>query len=162
LKNQIKAESTIISQTWKLIRLLSGHYQATLPLPGLFYALAQEHRLFFFRFLDESQEIKKTSENLQRNATCTDIKKSIQSENRKLSEVEDVFKNPFERDKSPYTYGFVKICNFEADKNPEFQKEYRLLISARKHLTTEILSKHPEVIRKNSQKREMRGRKYGV
>lgn len=157
LKNQIKAESVIASQTWKLIRLLTGKYEQTNPLPILFYNLAQEHNLFFFRFLDKSREMSYFPE---KGANITRWQDLIQSQNKKMGEIANDFKNPFDPKISPYSHQFLEICNFEAVKSSEFNKDYDVLVKARKHLTTLLFHKHPEISRKNTNKKEWRGRRY--
>ncbi|MBD2207837.1 hypothetical protein H6G33_36465 [Calothrix sp. FACHB-1219] len=150
IKELLKAESKLLSQVWKIIKLLATYYYPK-QLPLVFFDIFKEFELFFFIFSNkiQNEETKLT--------TSTNFIKAIQSQNRQLNYP---FENPFDISRSPSTYNFVKICQIELGKNDDFGKEYNALVAARQSLTTKIIASHPEIKRLGSNKVERRGRRY--
>lgn len=151
-KELLKAESRLVSNVWKIIRLLATYYYPE-PLPLVFLEVLKEYDLLFFIFDSQIQSP------ATKFTTVTNFRKTIQAQNGNLSKF-DPFENPFDINKSPFTHKLLKICRLELNKNDEFRQEYNSLVKARQNLVTKILASHPEIRRLESNKKEWRGRKY--
>jgi hypothetical protein len=137
-KRWIRLESKLCGENWRLIRLLST--TALEPSAETFYKLILDQKLMCFISVFEE-------------TTTTKYISKIQSENRILQNLN----NPF--DQCSYTtWQFIERAIREANRNPDFYKDYQKMVRARMEFITHIKALRPKLI-DSSGNHEHRGRK---
>lgn len=142
-KQQINWQADLMSQIWRIIKLLPPPPK---PRPIVFHYVISESALIFFQFLpDETGE-----------EAVTNLMKKQQSFNRSLESLDE---NPFDPKVYPETWSFVDICNREAARNDKFHSDYMELVRMRMILVRSLKEDRPKRFDQSGQSREKRGRK---
>lgn len=143
VKEQINLDAALLSEIWRVVRLLPP---PPVPRPIVFHYLVTESQLIFFQF----------SSNETEEQTVTNFVKYQQGINRSL---ESLDKNPFDAQSAPETWSFVDNCNRAAAQSDEFKTDYLELVRARMSFTRSLKESLPKRFDQSGQAREKRGRK---
>lgn len=150
LKILIQLEADLWGKTWRLIRLLK--LKGIEP-EAILFGLIIEHALLLSTFFSSSQleaEDEAMKENFRKEATkkknvgkgATQGIRLVQKENRAM-EGKD---NPFDPKVTTTTWKFVAYAIAEAEKNPDFNKDYVSMVNARMTLTSYWISTYPKKV----------------
>jgi hypothetical protein len=157
LKQQVKLESDIWGEVWRMIEML---YSRSLFAPDshpalTFYKIVNEARLLQpYTWLEGESETGLTASQAARN---------IQGENKVLQRLgrEGLQKDliPFGRQTEPATWLLLVQCLKLAGINDDFKKQYLSVVSARMSLATHVRTNRPMLYSLHSGRKENRGRK---
>jgi hypothetical protein len=140
----IKCEALLWQKTWEMLEYISSSSTDKGFTANNFYCLAKESRLISISLY----------QNITNEMTKTDYIKELQSQNRKLRELDG---NPF--DAVSATHRLVQQAMFLAAKDGEFKKKYyRPMIDARTKLVINLKNDHEAEILGVGRKKENRGK----